>query len=780
MVRQKRTRPWPKTKAVLDMQHPEFAAFQVEAMPPLPGPGPHIGRAMPFSSQVLTEAFKKGEIGQMGQPPFQPSSARQTFPVSESRPHLQSSPMLSGGSTTGETNEKENDMAKKDSPVPVVEGLVVYGPGLSNNDIWRGFRKKYWNRLCSKSSLLERKQGIQPWLVGRIHSLLSLPSACPGSAPCDDILVVLFSDAESRRKAMQWFLNSSIELSPYTVSSQPDAFIDVRYTEQKHIPYPSRGMGISGNGSCSSGVPSIEEGGQGHLKSDLLPSWKPPGQQHISFQPPVQTIPANIAPAPEGGGKPKCEIQTSTAFRSASLCHVAEGPVKNLPPAPPAPLQAVDSTGSASSPSTLDIESEMELHRSRVVAALGVQTNKGKKRKRNRKKAKTMKQNSLPTTSLKVQNRPTGVIDAATVINAATPPLEVQQPQTPVLNEQLMSSLVTCRMTKALTAGDSSSLIRTDSERRAQEMLLSMSKGSADNGNGGAHLPSPASDDLEEGELSLQADNSSTMGSETIDEIAKQRELVLIALKLSRSKSKLNNKESDLSSVSRGSTEGAIITTAKNNKPVTSSHVSSAKNNSTLRNEEGAVSNAIGGGSSSMSTDNTTTKQLKELKPKRPLQEKPKPSPHVVRLRQRSPTPAASDALLNLQAKNRIQKLVIFRSTPAAVGGNDVESYPYSIKGPFFGPDGMGVFPSGWANGHAASSVSAAVKQQKREMELRELQCKERALRLTNIQGRIKRKEQELKDLQESITRYDDCMFTAQLSSAVVVVLNFLIGVGCH
>ncbi len=109
-----------------------------------------------------------------------------------------------------------------------------------------------------------------------------------------------------------------------------------------------------------------------------------------------------------------------------------------------------------------------------------------------------------------------------------------------------------------------------------------------------------------------------------------------------------------------------------------------------------------------------------------------------------------------------------------------MESYPYSIKGPFFGPDGMGVFPSGWANGHAASSVSAAVKQQKREMELRELQCKERALRLTNIQGRIKRKEQELKDLQESITRYDDCMFTAQLSSAVVVVINFLIGVGCH
>ncbi len=771
MGRQKRTRPRPKEKpAVLDIQHPECPALQIAAAPSLPGLGPHIGGAMPSSSQVLTAAFKKREIGQRGQPPFQPSSAGQTFHVSGSQPHLQLSPMPSGGSATGEKNAKENGLAKKYSPVPVVECLVVYGPGLSNNVIWRSFRKGYWTRLCTKSCLLGGKQGIQQWLAARIHSLLPLPSAFPDSGPFDDVLVVLFNDAESRRKAMQWFLNSGIELAPYTVSSRSDAFLDVRCIGRRSTPNPTRGMGISDNSSCSSSVPSREGGGQGQLKHDLLPSWKPSGQQHNSLQQlPVQTIPAKIAPATEGGGKPKREIQRSTTFSSASWGRVAAGSVKKLPSAPmaadsPVPRQAIDHDGSASHYPMIDMQSKMELHRSRVVAALGSQITKSKKRKRNGKKATTTKQSSLPATSLKVQNRP------KSVVKATTPPVEVQQPQNPVLNEQLMSSLVTCRMTKALTAGDSSSLIRTDSEKEAQTMLLKMSKGIADDGSGGAHLSSSASSDLEEGELSpgktnhptlAEADNSSTMGSETADEIAKQRELVLIALKLSRLKSKLN-KESIFSSVSRGSTEEAVTT--KNNNSVTSSSVLSAKNNSTLPNEEVAVSNA--GGSSSMSTDNTTTKQLKESKPKRPLQEKPKPSPHVVRLRQRAPTPAASDALINLRTNNRIQKLVIFRSTPAAGGGNDAENYPYSIKGPFFGPDGMGVFPSGWANRHAASSVSAAVKQQKREMELRELQCKERALRLINIQGRIKRKEQELKDLQENIIRYDGCVFTAQLSSA--------------
>ncbi len=775
MVRQKRTRPWPMEKpAVLDMQYPECPTLQIAAAPSLPGPGPHIGGAMPSSPQVLTAAFKKGEIGQRGQPPFQPSSAGQTFHVPGSRPHLQLSPMLPGGSATRETNVKENGLAKKYSPVPVVEGLVVYGPGLTNNVIWRSFRKKYWTRLCNKSSLLEGKQGIQQWLAARIHSLLPPPSALPGFGPFDDVLVVLFSDAESRRKAMQFFLNSGIELAPYTVSSRPDAFLDVRCVGRRPIPNPTRGMDISDNSSCSSSVPSIEGGEQGQLKHDLLPSWKRSGQQHNSLQQlPVETIPAKIAPATEGGGKPKCEIQRSAAFSSASRARVAIGSVKKLPSAPmaadsPVPLQAINRAGSASPRPMIDVQSEMELHRSRVVAALGSQMNKSKKKKRNGRKTTTTKQSSLPATSFKVENRPTSVI------KATTPPAEVQQLQNPVLNEQLISSLVTCRMTKALMAGDSSSLIRTDYEKEAQTMLLKMSKGIADDGSGGAHLPSSASDDLEEGELSpgqpnpptAEADSSSTMGSETADEIAKQRELVLIALKLSRSKSKLNNKESDFSSVSRGSTEEAATITTKKNESVTSSFVSFVKNNSTLPNEEGAVSNAGGGGSSSMSTDNNITKQLKESKPKRPLQEKPKPSPHVVSLRHRVPTPAASDALINLRANNRIQKLVIFRSTPAAGGGNDAENYPYSIKGPFFGPDGMGVFPSGWANGHAASSVPAAVKQQKREMELRELQCKERALRLTNIQGRIKRKEQELKDLQENIIRYDGCVFTAQLSSA--------------
>ncbi len=767
--------------STLDMQHPEHRPLQTAVSPSLSGPGPHTGGAMPPSPQVLTAAFMNGETGQRRQSPFQPSSARQTFQVSGSQSYLQPSPMPSGGSATGETNAKKtSDLAKLCSPAAVVEALVVCGSGLSNNDIWGTFRKKYWTRMSNKSTLLDGKQGIQQWLAARIYSILP-PSSAPGSVDFYDIFVVLFSNAESRRKAMQWLLSSGIELVSHTVSSQPDAFVDIRSIGRMPIPNPTRGMSIgtnSGKCSSSSSVPSIEGVGQGQLKRDLLPSRKPsPGEQHNPFQLqlPLETILGKRNTATEGGGNLNRRIDSITVFRPAKVAEMTTDSIEKLSPALIAadsscvtPLQAKDSAVSVTPRAMIDVQSEMELHRSRVVAALGSHMNKSKRERSGRKKTSTVKKrSSLLATAPVVKNRPTSTV------KATTPLVDVQKQPQKVLNEKLTSSLVTCRMTEALMAENSSSLIRTDAEKEAQAILVKMSKGVAEeDGGGGARLPCSASDDLEEGELSLDQPNPLNLveaatamgGSDTSDEIAKQRELVLIALKLSRSKSKLTiNKDSDFSSTTpQGSGTEEAITIAKkvNSKSVTSSSVSTVRNkdNSTLSSGEGSASVCIGAGggpSSRMSTDNTT-KQLKEDTLKNPLQQKLNPSSRIVRLSKRVPSPAATGAFIYGRANNRMQKFVVCRSAHHVSGDRtDAEKYPYSIKGAFFGPDGMGVFPSGWANGHASSSVSSMVKKQKREMELRELQCKERALRLANIQGRIKRKEQELKDLQGDILRYD-------------------------
>ncbi len=709
---------------------------------------------------MLNPAFKKGEIGQRGQSPFQPSSTGQTFQLSGPVSNLQPSPMLFGGSNAGETNAKVNGLAKMHSPERVVEALVVYGPGLSSSYIWQMLRRKYWTRLCNRSALLGGIPGTHVWLGSHVHTLIPPPSVLPGSVASDDVLITLFNDAASRRKAMQCLLSSGIELVPYTVSSKPEAFVDVRYIRERSNPNPNptRGMSVSDNSGFNSSIRSMEEGELGQLKHGLIPSRSPsPGLQHNPLQRlPVDKNPSEIGPAIEGGGK---SIRRSSVFNSVALSQADVCSVKRLPS--PVPFQASDIAASVNSHAMIDMQSEMELHRSRVVATLGSQMKKIKGSARNM--TTNSQKRRPPTTVPTVHNGPTSIV------RATTPPAEV-------LNEQLMSSLATCRMAKVLTAGSSRSSIKTDAEKEAQAILVEMmSKGIVKNGGNGACLPSFASDDLEDGELRPEQQNPPTLaeaapavgGSEAADEIAKQRELVLSALKLSRLKNKLNNKGSGFSSTTkRGSTEEAVtITTKKKNISVTSSSpVSSVEDSSTLppSEEGGPVSIASAGGSSSTSTDIATNQQLKEVKLKKSLNQKEQPAPpthHISRLCKReSPSPTASvAAFINGRANNRIQKFVVYRSsTPGSDGGgNDVKKYPYSIKGAFFDPDGMGVFPSGWANGqHASSSVSAEVKQQKREMELRQLQCKERALRLANIQGRIKRKERELKDLQADIKRY--------------------------